>query len=261
VQKQHQVGEKQAGLDRPKHMTETDAVRQIMAIDCCEHTIAALERVQYSHITSVTSEQNRQISQANDNINLIVIGVSRLPIRRLFISQLRRIYPAVPMLILRRENLSPTVGEECIRGEFILSDQGSIDDLEVVGNTRKILPLTLCNHILHSNHYDIIRAVISVIVEKYSDPDLDLKRVANELPLSAKKLSRILNQEVGVSFRQLLRNTRIEEAKRMLAARDYSVKEVAARVGFSDSHYFSHSFKELTGLTASEFRSHNPLHS
>ena len=41
--------------------------------------------------------------------------------------------------------------------------------------------------------------------------------------------------------------TRIEEAKRMLASRHYSVKEVAERVGFSDCHYFSRSFKELTG--------------
>jgi len=33
------------------------------------------------------------------------------------------------------------------------------------------------------------------------------------------------------------------------------VKEVAVKVGFADSHYFSRTFKELTGQSASEYRS------
>jgi two-component system response regulator YesN len=101
--------------------------------------------------------------------------------------------------------------------------------------------------------------VVKVISEKFADPSLDLLVVARELPMSATQLSRILNQQVGISFRQLLRQTRIEEAKRMLASREYSVKEVAARVGFSDSHYFSRSFKELTGISASEYRAQDPI--
>ena len=77
--------------------------------------------------------------------------------------------------------------------------------------------------------------------------------------MSTSHLSRILNQQVGVSFRQLLRHVRIEEAKRMLASHRFSVKEVAARVGYSDSHYFSRSFKEMTGLSASEYTSRDAL--
>ena len=47
----------------------------------------------------------------------------------------------------------------------------------------------------------------------------------------------------------------------MLTSRRYSVKEVAARVGFSDSHYFSRSFKELVGLSATEYRSNTAIFS
>lgn len=64
---------------------------------------------------------------------------------------------------------------------------------------------------------------------------------------------------MGVSFRQLLRRARIEEAKSMLVSGRYSVKEVASQVGFSDSHYFSRSFKELTALSASHYRSKDAL--
>jgi len=240
-------------------MAEPEAVRNIMAIDCCEHIIAALKSIRYSHVTSVTGDPT-QITKGDKSVQLIVIGVAQFPIRRLFLSQWRRLYAAVPALILRREAGSRDVDEERIRGEFILSDQPRSEDFELVRRIREILPLSPCKHTLRRENSDVVREVIRIILEKYSDPDLDLGRVARRLPVSPKRLSRILNHEVGVSFRQMLRSTRIEEAKRMLALRQYSVKEVAVRVGFSDSHYFSRSFKELTGLSASEFRSDSPLH-
>jgi AraC-like DNA-binding protein len=241
-------------------MVELEAVSNIVAIDCCEHIIAALKSIRYSHVTTVTGDPT-QIAKGDRSIQLIVIGVPQFPIRRLFLSHLRRLYPAVPALILRREAVSPGVDEEWIRGEFILSDRPHSEDFELVRRIREILPLKPCKHTLHRQNSDVVREVIRIILEKYSDPDLDLGWVARRLPVSPKRLSHILNHEVGVSFRQMLRSTRIEEAKRMLASGQYSVKEVAVRVGFSDSHYFSRSFKELTGLSASEFRSYSPLHS
>jgi len=95
-----------------------------------------------------------------------------------------------------------------------------------------------------------VRDVISALAERYSDPALDLAAIAIKMRMSPKRLSMILNKNVGVSFRQLLRNIRIEEAKRILRLRKYSVKEVASRVGFAVSHYFSRSFKEVTGVNA-----------
>ena len=230
----------------------------IMAVDCCEHMLKVLERVPSSQLISVGS---REELGRHDDIDLIVIGVSKYPVRRLFISQLRRIYPDVPVLILRREETRMEDGAaERIRGEFILSDQRNDYDCQIVRALRTALPLIkMCAHTYKGYNYDTVREVIRVIAEKYTEPDLDLASVAKELPMPAARLSRMLNQQVGVSFRQLLRHTRIEEAKRLLASKRYGVKEVAARVGFSDSHYFSRSFKELTGLSASEYRYQEPI--
>src|SRR5918998_994475 len=122
-----------------------------------------------------------------------------------------------------------------------------------------VLPIKPCAHVQKGSGYNLVREVIRIIAEKYSDPELNLAQVAEALPISPIYLSRVLNRKVGVSFRQLLRHTRIEEAKRMLASRHYSVKEVAERVGFSDCHYFSRSFKELTGQSASEFRAQDTI--
>jgi AraC-like DNA-binding protein len=237
-------------------MAELEAVLHIMAVDCCEHTLAALASVPSSHLTAVASTNNASIAQHDQSIDLIIIGVARYPVRRLFISQLRRIYRHVPLLILRRdEDVSAPDTAGCIRGEFILSDQHHTEDCEIVKALRQVLPLPACAHTHKGEHYDVVGKAMRVITEKYTDPELDLPCVARELPMSPTHLSRLLNQKVGVSFRQLLRQMRIEEAKRMLASRRYSVKEVALRVGFSNSHYFSRSFKEVTGQSASQYRS------
>ena len=240
--------------------TLPDAPFRVMAVDCCEHVLASL-----GVAVSVAAPAPGAAEETSDDggarpatprgeVDLIVVGVSRYPVRRFFLSQLRRVFADAPVLLLRRAGAGPE-GDELVRGEFILSDsRAGGDDLRVVSALRLRLPFAPCAHAQRGAHYNLVREVVRVITEHYTDPELDLARVARVLAVSPLCLSRLLNQKVGVSFRQLLRHARIEEAKRMLATRRYSVKEVAERVGFSDSHYFSRSFRQLTGQSASEYR-------
>lgn len=239
-------------------MTETKAALRIMAVDCCEHTLTALGSVPASHLIPVHSGSKGRLTEP-DAFNLIVVGIAQYPVRRLYLSELRRIYPKTPVLILRRETICQGYLDECVRGEFILSDRPNNDDREIVEALRKIMPLAACQHLNKAYSYNTVREVIRVLAKKYADPGLDLDQVAKELPISPKRLSRVLNQQVGVSFRQLLRDMRIEEAKRILTSQQFTVKEVAARVGFSDSHYFSRSFRESTGVNAREYQAHTAL--
>jgi AraC-like DNA-binding protein len=226
----------------------------VMAIDLCEHVTAMISNAPCTRVTSVDTRSNGILLNRPDEIDFIVIGAPKFPVRRPFISQLREAYADVPILILRRVEVKNGDGE-IIRGEFVLSDQAHKDDLSLVEAVRKIFPIRPCQHTDKELNFDTVRDVMRIIADNYADPDLDLEKVASSLPLSPVQLSHILNQEVGVSFRHLLRHTRIEEAKRLLASHRYSVKEVAVRVGFADSHYFSRTFKELTGQSATEYRS------
>jgi len=241
-------------------MAESGTSLHLMAVDCCEHQLDALRGVPTARLTAIVSprSESAEPDECEEEVDLVVIGLAQYPVRRVFISQLRRIYPTIPMLILRREEATGA-NEPAVRGEFVLSDRRQGGDCEVVTALREVLPLKPCEHAHKRRHYDLVRDVIRLIVEHYPDPELSLEQVARELNLTSGQLSRILNRQVGVSFRGLLRHTRIEEAKRMLASRRYSIKEVAARVGFADSHYFSRSFKQLTGLSASEYRAQDAV--
>jgi AraC-like DNA-binding protein len=227
--------------------------KSILAVDCCEHVVRGMQQQLDSNLTTFDTRRNPSGHFPANDTDLIVIGVSNVPVRRLFIGRLRRFYPGVPLLVLRRDTAATDEHIQQLHGEFVLSDKRHSGDLELVRVMRQIFPLKACPHADSPYNYDLVRDVTRVIEEHYSEPDLSLSRVAKELPTSPSKLSRVLNKHVGVSFRQLLRHIRIEEAKRMLASHRYSVKEVAVRVGFSDSHYFSRSFKEMTGLNATEY--------
>ena len=235
-------------------MAERKSGFHIIAIDCCEHLIATFRQVSSRSLANVTSTVNHSLNINGKDIDLIVVGVSKYPVRRLFMSQLRRIYPHVPILILRR-NEGADHGEEQIHGDLVLSDRAYKNDLEVVQALREILPVASCTHLHRGDTYEIVRKVITILAKRHSDPKLSLNAVATELKMPPKRLSHVLNRQVGISFRHLLCHTRIEEAKQMLASKSFSVKEVAAKSGFSDSHYFSRSFKRLTGINARDYRS------
>jgi len=225
-----------------------------MTVDCCEHVIASLKRIGGSDLLTKSSQDLGPPADAD----MIVIGLARYTVRRLFISQFRKIYPRVPIVILRREITSSTDAEH-IRCEFVLSELGHRNDCETVRAVRGIMPFVDCGHLQKPRDYEMVRKLLGVLASRYSDPKLSLGVLARELLISPKRLSAILNRSVGVSFRHLLRQVRIEKAKEMLATPDYSVKQVATLVGFTENHYFSRSFKQLTGQSASEYRQNSAV--
>jgi len=240
-------------LDQAIEERSNDVLR-IFAIDCCPHVVKALSEAPNAQLISVSSQDNEKLTPAGEAVSLIVVGISRFPVRRMFISELRRMYPETPMLLLRKQHLEgPGDKNEEVMGEFLLSSQATEKDLETIRTVRALLPIDPCSCMEKPQNSEIVKDAIKVISSQFADADLNLEKVADQLPVSAAQLSRILNHEVGISFRQLLQQTRIEEAKRMLSTHKYSIKQVAYSVGFSDSHYFSRCFKKVTGYKASEF--------
>lgn len=91
-------------------------------------------------------------------------------------------------------------------------------------------------------------------IDKYYSQDLNLSNLAKSFYFSKDYLSHIFKSETGFSPMKYLINRRIEEAKKLLAASNMSVNEIAAAVGYDDANYFSVVFKKLTGFTPIKYR-------
>ncbi|MBQ3700468.1 MAG: helix-turn-helix transcriptional regulator, partial [Prevotella sp.] len=84
---------------------------------------------------------------------------------------------------------------------------------------------------------------------------LNIQAVADEMHLPRPLLTAWLKTTEWELFATWLNQLRIEEAKKVLREhRDWSNDYVAQHCGFSNRQYFHKKFKELTGLTPSEWQ-------
>lgn len=100
----------------------------------------------------------------------------------------------------------------------------------------------------------IVRRAKNIITENYSDPDLTLEIVANQLQVSPVYLSRTIKQELGTTFVSLVTQKRIEKAIRLLQTTDLQMVEIAEETGYASQHYFSTAFKKFVGVSPNQYR-------
>jgi len=94
----------------------------------------------------------------------------------------------------------------------------------------------------------------------YLDGDLTLTSLAGQLEINPNQLSQILNEGLGENFYRFISRYRVEEIKRLLlnpAFAHYNILGIAFQAGFSTKSTFNKTFKELTGLSPSEFVKQN----
>lgn len=94
---------------------------------------------------------------------------------------------------------------------------------------------------------------LHIVTTRYEE-DLTLRRMADELHLSASYLGKLFFAETGRYLMDVLEATRIERACEMLAKGSKSLAEIAEAIGFSSQSYFSRQFLKNKGLTPSEYR-------
>ena len=99
-----------------------------------------------------------------------------------------------------------------------------------------------------------VQRVMAYIREHYSDPELSVRTLAEEVFLTPTYLSTLFHNETGSTIGQTITEVRMEMAKRMLRDPQYKLYEVASLVGYNDANYFAKTFKKKTGVSPSEYR-------
>jgi len=91
----------------------------------------------------------------------------------------------------------------------------------------------------------------------YLNPDLNLRILAEKANLSERQLSAFLNNEMRVSFYDLINFYRVTEAKRRLLSRDYdkfTMEGIGYSCGFKSRSSFFKIFKKETGVSPSAYK-------
>ena len=84
--------------------------------------------------------------------------------------------------------------------------------------------------------------------------EISLDDVSREIDISPYYFSKIFKDQTGKNFIDYLTELRINKAKDLLENTDLSMKEICAKVGYSNPNYFSRTFKKNVGVSPTEYK-------
>ncbi|MBW7457069.1 helix-turn-helix domain-containing protein, partial [Paenibacillus sepulcri] len=196
------------------------------------------------------------------------------------IEEARRIVASVISQNVENRELSIDMKQQLIeelKGTLLkLLDQKSFMESEVFENVKNriigiqakeaIEPVTreidgimeaLCGVITSKRndvHTRTIEQITLYIAKTYMDPDLNLYRIAEKVERPEKYISQLFKDVTGTNLSDHLEKVRMDHAAVLLKKNDYTVDDIASRVGYNSSHSFRRAFKRVMGVSPSSYR-------
>ncbi|CAN7268844.1 helix-turn-helix domain-containing protein [Paenibacillus sp. LjRoot153] len=138
-----------------------------------------------------------------------------------------------------------------------VADIQANEEMESIRQDIDGIMASLCGLIANKkndNHNKTVEQVMMYIAEMYSDPDLNLYRVAEKMERPEKYISNLFKEVTGKNLSDHLEQVRMDQAANLLKGDTYTVDEIAARVGYNSSHSFRRAFKRVLGVSPSSYR-------
>ena len=106
----------------------------------------------------------------------------------------------------------------------------------------------------HVGRHRQILQHVKAFVDTHFNTQLSVDELAKLSRVTPNYLNHLFSQYVGESLHAYLIRKRMEEALRLCKETDLLVKQIAFRVGYRDSHYFSRAFHRFHGCRPSDYR-------
>jgi len=113
----------------------------------------------------------------------------------------------------------------------------------------------ICIDILKSNDEqkdNIMNEVIKYLEQNYTK-SITLEDVAKRVNFSPSYFSSLFHKKTSKCLIAYLTEIRMKKAKELITSTNYTLKEIALSVGYSNPNYFSRLFKKIFGLPPSSF--------
>jgi len=103
-----------------------------------------------------------------------------------------------------------------------------------------------------------LQQVITYLEEHIGD-NLLFHQVSENFGFSPRSLSRLFQRDLGMSFIQYLTALRMLNALQLLLEKQFTVNEVALKVGYNSLPTFSNTFQKIIGVRPTEYIKNNAL--
>ncbi len=161
---------------------------------------------------------------------------------------------AVIHSLLEAMERTPELGDK--REAYILKLQDAKDHrmlLETMHEIFAALTEVQSNRQKNSRDGCIPRAK-EYIEQHFEDPMIGLYSISEQLGISNTYLSTAFKKQYGLGVAQYINYLRVEKAKKMMVNTEYSIKEIAFRVGFTSDMTFIRVFKQFEHITPGKYK-------
>jgi len=104
----------------------------------------------------------------------------------------------------------------------------------------------------HTRGYVVDR--MTQYIDQHIEEDLSLTQLSRLTGYNASYLSRVFKQKTGVTVNEYICRQKLVRINAYLADDALSIRDVAARTGFSSRTYFNNFFKRMMGMSPKEYR-------
>lgn len=98
-----------------------------------------------------------------------------------------------------------------------------------------------------------IQTQVVKMIEDHLEDDISLDYIAQQLQIRPDVASRMFRQMMGSGYTEYIKEKKLNRAIQLLE-QDYSVKDIAQKLGYSSAQYFIKVFKEEQGITPYQYK-------
>lgn len=98
----------------------------------------------------------------------------------------------------------------------------------------------------------LIKDIINIIEENITNYNLSVDMIAAKLGISKSTIQRKLKSAIDKNLNQLIREYRLEKARKMIERESGNLSDIAQATGFNSLSYFSYSYKQFYGVPPSQ---------
>ena len=106
----------------------------------------------------------------------------------------------------------------------------------------------------NTQHSKTVNEVLQCIEKEFTDPNLSLLTISENLHKTQNYLGKIIKTYTGLTFNQYINQKRLDFAKHLIKNKKLSIQKIAEQSGFSSTSYFIKLFKNEYGLTPNEYK-------
>lgn len=112
----------------------------------------------------------------------------------------------------------------------------------------------LLKHIALQSHNSVKYHDLLIFLRDNINPSLRIEELAERFGFSYAALSKGFKRDLGISLKEYIIDLLLKKARELLVSSDMNVSEIADALGYEDSYYFQHIFKEKMGETPLQYR-------